>query len=261
MTSTSLCVCVQSMAEMTWTVCARRWREKQKRRSVFRCCCPIIHSYYHYTMLHTHHLPFTHTAITPCHTLLFIHPYLYYTMPRTPFHSPISPLHHPHSFLFTITPCHTHFHSLIHHATLIFIHSYTMPHSFSFTHTPCHTPFHSFILTYIHAQVRSYAKVFWERCEELTDLDRLMSIIEKGEQKIQRKKDIKRALEAKMARYRSPFHQLHIVYGTNKGKNYTEEEDRFLVRLVGGREGCGNDSYSVQETSCLQYRITAHCHM
>ena len=78
-------------------------------------------------------------------------------------------------------------------------------------------------------QVRSYAKVFWERKDELQDIERIMSIIEKGEQKIQRKKDIKKALDAKMGRYRSPFHQLHIVYGTNKGKNYTEEEDRFLV--------------------------------
>ena len=87
--------------------------------------------------------------------------------------------------------------------------------------------------------------MFWDRNEELQDLDRIMSIIDKGEQKIQRKKDIKRALDAKvclcvcvftilillqMSRYRSPFHQLHIVYGTNKGKNYTEEEDRFLVK-------------------------------
>lgn len=90
--------------------------------------------------------------------------------------------------------------------------------------------------------------MFWDRNEELQDLDRIMSIIDKGEQKIQRKKDIKRALDSKvfvclikriahytvshslqMSRYRSPFHQLHIVYGTNKGKNYTEEEDRFLV--------------------------------
>ena len=83
--------------------------------------------------------------------------------------------------------------------------------------------------------VRAYAKTFWERKDELQDLDRIMSIIEKGEQKIQRKKDIRRALSAKMTRYRSPFHQLHIVYGTNKGKNYTEEEDRFLVRLTVGR--------------------------
>jgi len=35
-----------------------------------------------------------------------------------------------------------------------------------------------------------------------------------------------------MARYRAPFHQLRIQYGTNKGKNYTEEEDRFLVCML-----------------------------
>ena len=37
---------------------------------------------------------------------------------------------------------------------------------------------------------------------------------------------IKKALDAKIARYKAPFHQLRIAYGTNKGKNYTEEEDR-----------------------------------
>lgn len=81
-------------------------------------------------------------------------------------------------------------------------------------------------------QVQAYAKTFWERKDELQDLDRILGIVEKGEQKIQRKKDIRRALSAKMARYRSPFHQLHIVYGTNKGKNYTEEEDRFLICML-----------------------------
>ena len=35
-----------------------------------------------------------------------------------------------------------------------------------------------------------------------------------------------------MSRYRAPFHQLRIQYGTNKGKNYTEEEDRFLVCML-----------------------------
>ena len=85
--------------------------------------------------------------------------------------------------------------------------------------------------SFVSSQVRAYASVFWERKDELQDLDRVMSIIEKGEQKIQRKKDIKKALDIKIKRYRSPFHQLHIMYGTNKGKNYTEEEDRFLVRF------------------------------
>ena len=38
--------------------------------------------------------------------------------------------------------------------------------------------------------------------------------------------------DLQMARYRAAFHQLRIAYGTNKGKNYTEEEDRFLVCML-----------------------------
>ncbi|XP_047126263.1 SWI/SNF-related matrix-associated actin-dependent regulator of chromatin subfamily A member 5 isoform X1 [Hydra vulgaris] len=81
-------------------------------------------------------------------------------------------------------------------------------------------------------EVKEYASVFWERCNELTDIDKIMSQIERGEAKIQRRISIKEAMEAKMARYKSPFHQLRIQYGTNKGKNYTEEEDRFLVCMI-----------------------------
>jgi len=47
-------------------------------------------------------------------------------------------------------------------------------------------------------QVREYAAVFWERKDELEDHDRIMALIEKGEQKIQRKKDIKNALDTKV---------------------------------------------------------------
>ncbi|XP_001632824.2 SWI/SNF-related matrix-associated actin-dependent regulator of chromatin subfamily A member 5 [Nematostella vectensis] len=81
-------------------------------------------------------------------------------------------------------------------------------------------------------EVREYAAVFWERNDELQDLERIMAQIERGESKIQRRISIKKALDAKMARYRSPFHQLRIQYGTNKGKNYTEEEDRFLICML-----------------------------
>eukprot|EP00088_Acartia_fossae_P044890 TRINITY_DN4792_c0_g1_i1.p1 TRINITY_DN4792_c0_g1~~TRINITY_DN4792_c0_g1_i1.p1 ORF type:complete len:715 (-),score=273.25 TRINITY_DN4792_c0_g1_i1:933-2795(-) len=82
------------------------------------------------------------------------------------------------------------------------------------------------------AEVIEYSKVFWERCQELTDCDRIMSQIEKGESRIQRRALIKKALDAKIARYKAPFHQLRIGYGANKGKNYTEEEDRFLVCML-----------------------------
>jgi len=82
------------------------------------------------------------------------------------------------------------------------------------------------------AEVIEYSAVFWERCNELQDIERIMSQIERGETRIQRKISIKKALDAKIARYRAPFHQLRIQYGTNKGKNYTEEEDRFLICML-----------------------------
>lgn len=39
-------------------------------------------------------------------------------------------------------------------------------------------------------------------------------------------------LNTQIARYKAPFHQLRIQYGTSKGKNYTEEEDRFLICML-----------------------------
>merc|ERR1711981_1400068 len=81
-------------------------------------------------------------------------------------------------------------------------------------------------------EVKEYSTIFWERSQELQDIDRIMTQIEKGETKIQRRALIKKALDAKIARYRAPFHQLRISYGTNKGKNYTEEEDRFMVCML-----------------------------
>ena len=47
-------------------------------------------------------------------------------------------------------------------------------------------------------QVKEYASVFWERCNELTDIDKIMSQIERGEAKIQRRISIKEAMEAKV---------------------------------------------------------------
>lgn len=81
-------------------------------------------------------------------------------------------------------------------------------------------------------EVIEYSAVFWERCHELQDIERIMTQIERGEAKIQKRASIKKALDGKMARYRAPFHQLRLSYGNNKGKNYTEEEDRFLVCML-----------------------------
>ena len=47
-------------------------------------------------------------------------------------------------------------------------------------------------------QVMEYSSVFWERCNELQDIEKIMAQIERGEAKIQRRISIKRALDAKV---------------------------------------------------------------
>merc|ERR1712071_319112 len=67
-------------------------------------------------------------------------------------------------------------------------------------------------------EVMEYSAVFWERCHELQDIDRIMAQIERGEAKIQRRASIKKALDAKMPRYRAPFHQLRILTEPTKAR-------------------------------------------
>ena len=56
-----------------------------------------------------------------------------------------------------------------------------------------------------------YAQVFWERCNELTDIERIMAQIERGEAKIQRRFSIKRALDAKvMYRFKKMLSKCHL---------------------------------------------------
>jgi intergrase/recombinase len=99
--------------------------------------------------------------------------------------------------------------------------------------------------------VTEYFYVFWDRFRELQDADKITAQIEKGENKLQRKISVRKALDAKVKQYRSPFHQLRIQYGTNKGKNYTEEEDRYLVHQL---HSLGVDSENVYEQLRLSIR-------
>uniref|UniRef100_A0A061QM65 SWI/SNF-related matrix-associated actin-dependent regulator of chromatin subfamily A member 5 n=1 Tax=Tetraselmis sp. GSL018 TaxID=582737 RepID=A0A061QM65_9CHLO len=78
-------------------------------------------------------------------------------------------------------------------------------------------------------EVRAYAKVFWKRTNELADEEKIIKTIERGEQRIQRQQNIMNAVAAKLERYKNPVLEMKIQYGTNKGKAYTEEEDRFIL--------------------------------
>ncbi|KAG0362278.1 SNF2 family N-terminal domain-containing protein [Gamsiella multidivaricata] len=90
------------------------------------------------------------------------------------------------------------------------------------------------------AEVKAYSKVFWKRYTEIADHERIIAAIEKGESKLQRQSDIQDQLSAVIHRHRVPLQQLKITYNQTKTKNYTEEEDRFLIVML-ERLGYGSD--------------------
>eukprot|EP00894_Picocystis_sp_ML_P002124 jgi/Pico_ML_1/52641/g3319.t1 len=81
-------------------------------------------------------------------------------------------------------------------------------------------------------EVHAYAKVFWQRYTELQDADRVLDKIERGEQRIQREKDIANLLMWKLDQYKNPWREMRFHYGTSRGKAYTEDEDRFMVCMT-----------------------------
>ncbi|KAJ0107377.1 hypothetical protein J7T55_009341 [Diaporthe amygdali] len=81
------------------------------------------------------------------------------------------------------------------------------------------------------AEIKQYAKVFWQRYEEIADWQKHLKHIEEGEEKLRKIDHQRKMLRKKMSMYRVPLQQLKINYSvstTNK-KVYSEEEDRFLL--------------------------------
>lgn len=78
-------------------------------------------------------------------------------------------------------------------------------------------------------EVVAYHASFVAKFTEIESFDSIMLAIKKGEEKIIRRAEMQKTLQIKMDKYRQPFQQLRIQYGSNKGKNFTEEEDRYLV--------------------------------
>jgi len=104
-------------------------------------------------------------------------------------------------------------------------------------------------------EVKDYSAVFWKRYEEVADHQRIISNIEKGEQKIQRQADMLKAVREKIAMYKNPWRELKLSYGPNKFKSFTEEEDRFLLCSI-PEVGFGNwDELKAQIRQHWQFRF------
>ncbi|KAI1416201.1 SWI/SNF family of DNA-dependent ATPase [Hypoxylon sp. FL1857] len=84
------------------------------------------------------------------------------------------------------------------------------------------------------AEVKAYAKVFWQRYTEIADYNKYLQAIEAGEERMRKTEHQRKMLRKKMQQYRVPLQQMKINYSvstTNK-KVYTEEEDRFLLVML-----------------------------
>ncbi|OAD75458.1 Homeodomain-like DNA binding domain-containing transcription factor [Phycomyces blakesleeanus NRRL 1555(-)] len=82
-------------------------------------------------------------------------------------------------------------------------------------------------------EVTAYSNMFWKRYQEIADYEKQISKIEKGESELEKQADIQGQLTEKVNQHRVPLQQLKIHYTQpTKGKNYTEEEDRFLLVML-----------------------------
>ncbi|KAJ3264367.1 hypothetical protein HDU77_008671 [Chytriomyces hyalinus] len=78
-------------------------------------------------------------------------------------------------------------------------------------------------------EVKKYSDVFWPRLKELQDWEKYIAMIERGEAKIAGQVKIQETLTNRIASLKMPLQQLRLNYGQSKGKNYTEDEDRFML--------------------------------
>lgn len=96
------------------------------------------------------------------------------------------------------------------------------------------------------AEIKAYAKVFWQRYTEIADYNKYLKVIEDGEERMRKIEHQRKMLRKKMSQYRVPLQQLKINYtvSTTNKKVYTEEEDRFLLVML---DKYGVDSEGIYE--------------
>lgn len=106
-------------------------------------------------------------------------------------------------------------------------------------------------------EVLAYVEVFWRRFTEIQGVERHLGQIEKGESKIQKKKDLIKALDLKMSKYEDPFNELKLHYGKKgkNNKNYEEVDDRFLICLL---HNIGLEREDVYEEMRKRIRDSSH---
>jgi len=96
-------------------------------------------------------------------------------------------------------------------------------------------------------EVEEYAKVFWKRTKEISDYEKHVNHIVKGEDLIATNIKNQKLIRRKMEMYRVPLQQMKINYtvSTTNKKVYTEEEDRFLLVMLDKHGVDGDGLYEI----------------
>uniref|UniRef100_A0A7S1XF10 Uncharacterized protein n=1 Tax=Compsopogon caeruleus TaxID=31354 RepID=A0A7S1XF10_9RHOD len=105
-------------------------------------------------------------------------------------------------------------------------------------------------------EVVEYSRVFWDMAPTALDSwAKVLRQIEEGEAKIVRRQEMEEALQRKMDRYHDPWKELDVTHAGNKGKAFTEEEDRWLICMT-WKLGYGRwDELKLEARKAWQFRF------
>ncbi|EPZ34649.1 hypothetical protein ROZALSC1DRAFT_27044 [Rozella allomycis CSF55] len=79
-------------------------------------------------------------------------------------------------------------------------------------------------------EIKDYSKVFWSRITELSDHEKIVSSIEKGELKLKKIQEIQSLIDNKITSVKKPLQDLSL--SNCKSKSFSEIEDRFLLLKI-----------------------------
>ena len=104
-------------------------------------------------------------------------------------------------------------------------------------------------------EIEEYSKVFLKRMNELTDYDKIYKKILKGESLIERMNLNNKLLSWKTQKYKNPWFEMTFNYGQIKGKQFTLEEDSFII-CMSAQFGYGNfDLIKIEIRKCWEFRF------
>ena len=81
-------------------------------------------------------------------------------------------------------------------------------------------------------RVNTVTRKLFRKYKTLNDYERIIKRIERGEATLKKRQEYADLLKWKTSKFENPWNELKISYGQNRGKQFTTEEDRFIVSIL-----------------------------